>query len=408
MIAAAQNWFFRHFFQLLLAFVCLSQWVTGWWLLGGATLPAWVHVLAVVAIYAINVAAVRGPRRFGRRPQPTSLPVRLYFGAAFASVFCLVFLAAASLLFAVLGGIEAALAASTAQGALQPTSDSVVFRAFTYTGCAAIGLSFLWGYSIGQRQLRVREIDIPMRNLPPALEGVRIAQISDVHMGQNLDPEQLAGYVDRVNATEADLICVTGDMVDSPQADIDLFLPIFAGLRARCGVYAILGNHDFTSGAERVSAAIRRQTDFTLLRDEHVAVPIGDAVLHLVGLDDRGLDWARGLRHDPRLDEVWTHVPPGAPAILLNHRPDLFEHAARIGVPLTLSGHTHGGQIGMPWLTGRVWNPSRFITAFDRGLFEREGHYLYTNCGLGVTAQRVRIATPREISVFRLCRREEA
>lgn len=397
-------WFLRNFFNLLLAFIAVSQWATLWWTFGGAALPPWVHALGAAAFYGLNALFVRGPAagRFGRRPPPSSLVVRVYFGFAFASVFAFAFLLLAGAGFAAWNGIGAALAAQGALPLAIPAAENAVFRVVTLAGFGVVGLTFVYGYTLGQRRLRVREIAVPIRGLPAELAGVRIAQISDVHMGQNLDPEQLAGYVARINALDADLVCVTGDMIDSPRADMDLFLPIFAGLRARHGVYAILGNHDHTSGAERVAAALRRHTAITLLRDAHLPVPVRGAELHLIGLDDRGLDWARGLTHDPKLDELAARVPAGAPAVLLNHRPDLFAHAAALGIPLTLSGHTHGGQIAMPWPTGRYMNPSRFITRFDRGLYEQDGCFLYTNCGLGVTAQRVRICTPREISVFRL------
>lgn len=405
MTSQLNAWFLRHFFSLLLIFICVAQWMTAWWVLGAVELPLLVHLLVPAGFYLVNAAFIRGPAagRFGRRPPPSSIAVRVYFGFAFASVFAFAFLLLCSLAFFAWNGIGAALASQTSLAIELSAGPGSGFRAFTLAGCAVIGLTFVYGYTIGQGRVRTREIDVPVRGLPAALAGLRIAQISDVHMGQNLDPGQLAGYVARINALEPDLICVTGDMIDSPRANMELFLPIFAGLRARHGVYAILGNHDHTSGADRVSEALRRLTAITLLRDEHQPVAIRGGELHLIGLDDRGLDWARGLNHDPKLDELAAHVPEGAPVILLNHRPDLFPHAARLGIPLTLSGHTHGGQIAMPWLPpGRYLNPSRFITPFDRGLYERDGCFLYTNCGLGVTAQRVRICSPREISVFRL------
>ena len=403
MTSRLNAWILRHFFSLLLVAICISQWVTVWWLFAaGAALPVWAHLAGCLAFYLANSALVRGPGRFGRRPAPSSVGSRIYFGFAFASVFSFAFLVLATAAFAVWNGIGAALAAQSSLVAALPPAEAPLFRAITLVGCGIVGLTFLYGYTLGQRRLRVHEVAIPIRNLPAALVGVRIAQISDVHMGQNLDPEQLEDYVERINALEADLICVTGDMIDSPRADMELFLPIFAGLRARCGVYAILGNHDHSAGADRVAAALKRHTAIVLLRDQHVPVSVRGEELHLIGVDDRGLDWARGLPRDPKLDELFARVPAGAPTVLLNHRPDLFHHAAELGIPLTLSGHTHGGQIAMPWPTGRYLNPSQFVTPFDRGLYERNGCRLYTNCGLGVTAQRVRICTPREISVFRL------
>lgn len=405
MTARLTTWFFRNFFHFLLGLVCVSQWSTLWWLIApGPGWPLWLHAAGIVAFWVVNARLAQGAGRFGRKPPSPNAFLRFYFAAAFASVFCFVFLALANTARAILAALDALLQASTSLAVPLPSDDG--FTTFVRIGIAGIALTFVYGYTIGQRRLRVRSIDIPVPSLARELADFRIAHITDIHMGQNLDPEQLAAYVERVNQLDADLICVTGDMIDSPRTDMDLFLPIFAKLRARHGVYVILGNHDHSAGAERVVAAFRRHTAFILLRDTHRPVQVGDAALHIIGMDDRGLDWARGLRRDAHLETLFGQVPAEAPVVLLNHRPDLFDHAATLGIVLTLSGHTHGGQIAMPWITGRYLNPSRFITPFDRGLYERNGCYLYTNCGLGVTSQRVRICTPREIAVFRLCRRE--
>lgn len=399
------TWFFGRFFQFLLALVCASQWVTVWWLLaGGHSIPLWVHPAGIAALWLFNLRLVRGAGRMGRHAPSPRLALRLYFATAFASLFCFVFLVAASVLRVALAGIQSALFAHTDIAAAIAFPSAQSFMTFTQVGFAGIGLTFLYGYTIGQRRLCVREMALPAKGLAAALHGIRIAHITDIHMGQNMEPAELAAFVERVNRLRADLICVTGDMIDSARTDIDLFLPIFAELRARYGVYAVLGNHDHSAGAERVVAGLRRHTRIHLLRDEHVPVPIGDAELHLIGLDDRGPDWARGHRRDPRLETLFARVPKGAPVLLLNHRPDLFEHAADLGILATLAGHTHGGQIAVPWFAGKYLNPSQLITPFDRGLYRRGDCHLYTNCGLGVTAQRVRICTPREIAVFELQR----
>ena len=123
--------------------------------------------------------------------------------------------------------------------------------------------------------------------------------------------------------------------------------------------------------------------------------------LHVIGLDDRGRDWARGVVSDTCLAELLAAAPADATVLLLSHRPDIFRQAAGL-VPLTLSGHTHGGQLAIPWFGRRRRNLAEFITSFDRGLYNAEGSYLYVNCGLGVTGLRIRLFTPREISVYEL------
>jgi predicted MPP superfamily phosphohydrolase len=267
---------------------------------------------------------------------------------------------------------------------------------------AAVVLSLGYGYTVGQRRLKVRRYELHLRDLPTALHGLRIAQISDIHIGENLHARQLEAFVARVNAAAPDLICITGDIVDAPNADLDAHLPILGRLQARHGVIAILGNHDHYSGAHRVVGGLERHTDFRVLRDDAHTLEIDGAALHIIGLDDRGRDWARGLLETPILNDLHQRRPPQSTVLLLSHRPDIFHQAARLGIKLTLSGHTHGGQLGLPWFRGRVLNPAWMMTAFDRGLFKRDGSFLYVNCGLGVVGQRLRLNTPREISFFEL------
>lgn len=396
-------WYLRHFFDILMVLMSVSQWITLWWFVG-RPVPWVVHLAGTAGFYTTSMYLAGGFRRSGRLPPRQGRLARIYFATAFTSTVCFCFLVFAGVLAAGLSLLPASVFAE-AGGSLG--SAGIVWNSFgevTRLGFAGIGLTFLYGYTIGQRRIRTRRFDIPVPNLPPALDGLSIAQISDIHMGLNLEREQLAGYVDRINDLDADVICITGDMIDSARTDLDAFLPTFARLRARYGVVAILGNHDHAAGAERVVEALRHHTDFTLLRDQHLPLYVGDATLHVLGLDDRGLDWARGLRLDPVLNDLHAEIPSGEPVLLLVHRPDTFEHAAKLGIPLTLSGHTHGGQIGIPWFRGRSLNPSRVLTEFDRGLFRRGASFLYTNPGLGVTSQKLRLATPREITLFRLRR----
>jgi predicted MPP superfamily phosphohydrolase len=233
-------------------------------------------------------------------------------------------------------------------------------------------------------------------------DPVRIVHLSDIHIGHNLSAAELRTFVERVNVIEADLVCITGDIIDAPHVDYARYLPILGELRARAGVVAILGNHDHRAGADEVVTALRRWTPFRVLRDEADTIEIGETRLHVIGLDDRGRDWDRGIASDDRLRDLIQAAPCGVPSILLVHRPDIFPQAATGGIALTLSGHTHGGQLALPWKHGRRINLADFITQFPRGFYEHEGRFLYVSCGLGVTGQRIRLFTPREIGVLRL------
>lgn len=178
-----------------------------------------------------------------------------------------------------------------------------------------------------------------------------------------------------------------------------LFFRLLADLTAPYGVFACLGNHDHYAGAQAVKSGLAQYTPIRVLQDQLFSLHNQAAPLHLIGLDDRGRDWARGLEALPLLAELQAHIPNGEPCILLSHRPDLFPQAARHGIALTLSGHTHGGQFALPGWQGR-FNLARFITNFSRGLYKQRGVYLYVNRGIGVAGQRIRIFTPREIALI--------
>ncbi|MCK6555730.1 metallophosphoesterase [Candidatus Binatia bacterium] len=409
--------FFANFFRLLLVAVSAAQWGMAWWLFPGAigSLPVAAQLAAPVGVYGFNLALASRTRRERRVHSPTNALPRLYYAAAFTCLFCCLFLASTGVLWisarTVLGAVATQARGATVGVEMDRNLDSG-FRWFANAGVAAIALAFLYGYTVGQRRLTVRHVPVLSRRLPAALDGLRIAQISDIHIGQNLRRRELMNFVARVNELDADIVCVTGDIADSPLADLESFLPILAGLDARRGVLAILGNHDHYAGADRVEAALRRLTRFVVLRDQSATIQLRQTRLHVIGLDDRGRDWARGVHEATALATAIEAVPAGEPVLLLCHRPDIFPQAAARGVALTLAGHTHGGQIGIPWFNGRVRNLAELVTRFDRGLFEHNGSFLYVNCGLGVTAQRIRLSTPREITLLELrhpdTRRSEA
>jgi predicted MPP superfamily phosphohydrolase len=205
-----------------------------------------------------------------------------------------------------------------------------------------------------------------------------------------------------VNALEPDLVCLTGDLVDRPETCARAF-PTLGGLRARHGVLAILGNHDFYAGADTVTAALRELTPFTVLRNALAVIERESATLAVAGVDDLGRDWARGVPEHPALPALATAAPAGAPLVVLSHRPDCFPQAASLGAGLQLSGHTHGGQLAVPWLPGRApRNLAEFISRFHRGLYREGDALLYVNRGLGFTGQRIRLFTSREITIVTL------
>lgn len=385
--------FFRSFFRLLVAFVAVAEWASVAWVLfvAGVRVPAIVHVFAPCAIYLLNGRILR--RQSPAHPLGEAAQ-RGYVAVAFTSIFCALFLALAGIVWTV-------LALVTLPFGPLPMLDRVYF-VLANVGFATVAALLLYGYTLGGRQLAVTRLRVPVRGLPPALHGFRIVQLSDLHIGQHLGLGELATHVERVNALEPDLVCLTGDLVDRAETCARAF-PTLAGLRARHGVCVTLGNHDFYAGADGVTAALRRLTSFTVLRDDLVRIERDDAALTVVGVDDLGRDWARGVLEHPALPSLAAGVPSGEPFIVMSHRPDCFPQAARLGAALTLSGHTHGGQLALPsWLGRKARNLAEFITEFDRGLYRRGDATLYVNRGLGFTGQKVRLFTAREIACFEL------
>lgn len=402
--ALVVRWVFDRFFTLLCVAVCVGQAVVGLWLAPASVRQSVLSFpLFVAAAYALNVSIAGRGNAFMRRTPRSSLSARAYYAVTMASFLGGVYLTGVIAVWIVATRVFE----RTAQAGMVTVATVVpplggVFSFLGNVGLLTISVAFVYGFTIGQKRLRVREFRLPMRDLPPSFDGLKVAQISDIHIGENIDEIELERFVNKVNSLDPDLICITGDLIDSQRTEPEGGLKVLARLRARYGTLLVLGNHDHYAGPERVVAAVERWTDFRVLRDRVFRIERGSGCLHVIGLDDRGIDWARGMPLDPALTTLHGTVPPGEPAMLLCHRPDTFQHAAQLGIGLTLSGHTHGGQLGIPLGRNRVLNASLLMTPFDRGLFERNGAFLYVNCGLGVTLQRVRLATPREISVFHL------
>jgi predicted MPP superfamily phosphohydrolase len=398
LVERARVAFFRSFFRLLLVFIALAEWVCIAWVAHAfdATPPAALHVLAPAVFYFLNYRII--VRRGARRSRLVDAAIRVYASLAFTSIFCAVLLIPAGLVWltgtglASLAGIPADVSATVGR----------CYYWLVNAGFATVGGLLIWGYTVGQRQLIVSSLDAPIRDLPPELDGFRIVQLSDLHIGNYMDLAELAAHVERVNALEPDLVCLTGDLVDRPETCTHAF-PTLGGLRARHGVLAILGNHDFYAGADTVTAALRELTPFTVLRNALAVIERESARLVVVGVDDLGRDWARGVPEHPALPALATAAPSGAPLVVLSHRPDCFPQAAKLGAGLQLSGHTHGGQLAVPWLPGRPpRNLAEFISRFHRGLYREGDATLYVNRGLGFTGQRIRLFTSREIALVTL------
>ena len=253
----------------------------------------------------------------------------------------------------------------------------------------------LAGLAIARRTPSIVDVDIPVTDLPRALHGFSIAQISDVHVGPTIKRGFVEGVVRRVNGLNADLIAVTGDLVDGPVQQLSAHTAPLAGLTARHGAYFVTGNHEYYSGERAWSDEIRR-LGLRVLKNEHVVLRHDGAFLVLAGVTDYSAHhFDPAQRSDPAA--ALRGAPTGAGAkILLAHQPSSATAAAKAGFDVQISGHTHGGQF-WPWnLFIHLFQP------FTSGLHRMKNLWVYVSRGTGYWGPPNRFGVPSEITRIRL------
>ena len=232
--------------------------------------------------------------------------------------------------------------------------------------------------------IQIREIDVKLRGLPPELAGFRLVQISDVHVGPLLRKDWVAGIVERIRGLSPDLVAITGDLVDGRVHELRDHVAPLARIDARRGVFFVTGNHEYYSGVEEWYAHLP-SLGVRPLRNERVEVAPG---LELAGIEDP--------TGEPDLGAALRGRDPSRALVLLAHQPRQFKEAARQGVPLTLSGHTHGGQIWpFSWLVA-------LAQPYLAGLHRRGDSQLYVSRGTGFWGPPMRVFAPAEITLLKL------
>ena len=397
-VSSLRRRFFLRLFSNLAALLGVGQAAILHWmhdvLLARPSLPGLFWAGLALGLGIANAWIVPWLNRARRRQDRGGRLARAYMEIGVASLFVAVAVGGSWLLYGI-----AALAAPTL--GIEGEALARAFRGVSVAGVLAVAGYLLYGFSLGQSRVDVSETRFALRSLHPELSGLRIAQISDLHIGNGMEGARLDRMVERVNRTEADLVVLTGDIFDFDPRFVEDGAKRLGGLRGRFGVYAILGNHDRYVGAETVASALGEHAPaIRLLRDELVRVPT-EKPFYLAGVEDRGEVWfGRGLRYDA-VEQLAERRPDDGPVVLLVHQPELFPHAASHGFPLVLAGHTHGGQIALPVAGGRI-NLARVMSPLTRGRYESEGSMLYVNRGLGVGGPAVRIHCDREIAVLHL------
>ena len=300
---------------------------------------------------------------------------------AFSSLFVLTFARDVALVASAVIGYPSAEAAIRTQGALAVPILAV--------------LATIVGFVNARRRARVRRVDVPIAGLPAALHGFSIVQLSDLHVGSTIKRQYIVRIVDAVNDLGADMIAVTGDLVDGSVRDLSRHTEPLSRLTSRHGTFFVTGNHEYYSGAGAWVQELRR-LGFAVLMNEHVVIRHGGASVVVAGVTDINAGYFYpSHRSDPAA--AMLGAPSGAGVrVLLAHQPRSAFAAEPAGFDLQLSGHTHGGQF-FPWnFVVKLFHP------FTTGLHRLGRLWVYISRGTGYWGPPKRLGAPSEITYLRL------
>jgi predicted MPP superfamily phosphohydrolase len=268
-----------------------------------------------------------------------------------------------------------------------------VFLARAAAGTALAGTTGVVYMGTGNAlgEISTPEIEVPLARLPKALDGLKIVQLTDVHIGPILDKRFLKSVVDKVNHLKPDLVVITGDLVDGAPRVIGPDVAELAGLKSRWGTYFCTGNHEYYSGARQWVDFLDQHGIKTLL-NQRVSIGDAGASFDLAGIPDKQ---GRLLHesHTPNFAKMMDGRDPERELVLLSHRPNPIDEAAKHGVGLQLSGHTHGGQLWPITLATRLIHP------YSEGLhLHQDTSWIYVSRGTGFWGPPMRIGAPAEIT----------
>ena len=252
---------------------------------------------------------------------------------------------------------------------------------------AAPFIMFGYGAACG-KDFKVKELAFPFGR------SLRVVQLTDIHCGIYMRREELRRLVNQVNHLEPDLLALTGDYISNSVRFLPECVEELSRIRTRYGTFAVLGNHEHWYVSPIDIKPVFSRYNIPLLINVHELVRTEQGAVAVVGIDD--------LRAgQPDLDAALRGIDSGTPALLLSHRPEIFPMAADRGVPLTLAGHYHGGQIKLG-LPGGGISLADLVTPYPEGAFQIENSHLYVSCGIGTTFNPVRLNVPPEITLLNL------
>ncbi|WP_240035402.1 metallophosphoesterase [Neobacillus notoginsengisoli] len=246
--------------------------------------------------------------------------------------------------------------------------------------------------------LDIQSLDISHPLIPNNFSGIRIIQFSDTHLGFQYTLEQLEQLSKKINKLQPDIVIFNGDLMDEPNKyrSIEKIIPILQNIKAPLGKFSVYGNHDHGGYGTEIYKKVMEDSGFLILLNESAAISIKGQSLFLAGIDDAMLG-------KPNIERAIGHIPENAYKILLSHAPDLADEASQYGIHLQLSGHSHGGQIKIPFFGALVKPP--FAERYHEGFYKVEGNMpltLYVNRGLGTTRLPFRFMAKPELTVFTL------
>jgi len=364
-------------------FLALPGYV-GWRLLSAMSLGPVVITAGIVLLVAFCLfipVSMRARSMLDRKLADRMSWVGLTAMGFFSSLFVLTLLRDL-----VLAGTHLFMSSEQARYWMAPSAQAALFLALFMT---------VAGLIIARRRPGIVEVRIPVLGLPRALHGFSIAQISDVHVGPTIKRGFVEGIVRRVNDLNADLIAVTGDLVDGSVQQLSVHTAPLAGLAARHGAFFVTGNHEYYSGERAWTEEIRR-LGMHVLKNEHVVLQHDGASVVLAGVTDYSAHhFDPAQRSDPAAALSGAPADAGA-KILLAHQPSSASAAAKAGFDVQISGHTHGGQF---W----PWNLFvRFFQPFTGGLHRLKNLSIYVSRGTGYWGPPNRFGVPSEITRIRL------
>lgn len=369
----------------------------------------WLYWLISVGLPLVMVAAFLYK---GRMNAWVSMSSSIFLTVLVTQLFFVLILAGGDLLRMAEGGFKWLVGNNN--------GDSLVPGRRKFVSQLALGVaifpfsSFLYGITKGKYNYKVHRYTLYFEDLPEAFDGFTITQISDIHAGSFDNRQAVRHGVEMTIAQQSDLFVFTGDLVNSVASEFDPWLDIFKKIKAPYGQYSILGNHDYgdyyrwpseADKAANFEKLKQRHADagFRLLLDEHIDILKDGERLVLAGVENWGLGF--GERGDLR--KALREVPADAFKILLSHDPTHWDQEIKFfesPVQLTLSGHTHGMQMGVEF-AGLRWSPSKYRYPKWAGIYEEDGKYINVNRGFGFLGFSGRVGIWPEISVIELRRK---